>query len=310
MKVLVCVGRTPHGEWEKKYPDNLRNDPVIQAWQRYQTQHPEHIIVGYDNVSKISLSTIRPDAIIQYENHHHVYNDQLIHYKDCYKMFYVQDTVRYPDIHLHLAKFFDSIFCSQRNAYQVLEKFPRHFYPMGIDPYKIYKINKSPKPYDIGLVSGMKDFTYRNSYLTHIQDIAKGVFWTGINPNDLGFFYNLCKIGLNLSTRGTWDMIAYRTLEVMGSGSLLITNRLNKGILEELYQENEHYIAFDDGNYDEFKEKIQFYLNNEDEMNHIADNGYKLVHEKYTWDKQIEKMMEAAQNDITKAEFQNTTKNT
>ena len=298
MKILVCLGRTAHGEWERKYPDNLRNDPVIQAWQRFQTKHPEYIIIGYDNVSKISLSTIKPDIIIQYENHHHVYNQQIIKYPDCYKMFYVQDTVRYPEIHIYLAKNFDSVFCSQRNAYQVLKDFNRHFYPMGIDPYKIYRINKAPKPYDLGLVSGMKDFTYRNSYLDYVKDIAKGVFWTGINPNDLGFFYNLTKIGLNLSTRGTWDMIAYRTLEVMGSGSLLITNRLNKGILEELYVENEHYIAFDDGNYDEFRTKVKFYLENDEQRNIIAENGYKLVHEKFTWDKQVEEMVRVAKNDI------------
>ena len=296
MRILVCLGRTAHGEWQKKYPDNLRNDPVIQAWQRFQTKHPEHEIIGHDNVSP--PPTLDVDIIIQYENHHHAYQDKIIKHIGPYKMFYVQDTVRYPDIHKHLAKYFDSVFCSQRNAYQVLENFHRHFWPMGIDPYKIYKINKFPKMYDIGLVSGMKDYIYRNRYLEHVKDIAKGVFWTGINPNDLGLFYNLCKIGLNLSTRGTWDMIAYRTLEVMGSGSLLITNRLNKGIMEELYTENEHYIAFDDGNFDEFKEKVQYYLSHEEERNTIAEAGYNLVHEKYTWDRQVEEIIKAAVNDI------------
>jgi len=298
MKILVCLGRTAHGEWEKKYPDNLRNDPVIQAWQRFQTRYPEHKIIGYDNVS--DNPELNVDAIIQYENHRHVYNDKIIKLKGIYKMFYVQDTVRYPDIHKHLSKHFDSIFCSQRNAWQVLDEHPnKHFYPMGIDPYKIYKINKSPRPYDIGLVSGMKDYNYRTSYLNYVKDIASGEFWTGINPNDLGFFYNLCKIGLNLSTRGTWDMVAYRTLEVMGSGAFLITNRLNKGVMEELYTEDEHYVAFDDGNYDEFREKIKYYLENQDEREIIANNGYELVKSKYTWDRQVEKMVEAIEDDIT-----------
>jgi hypothetical protein len=295
MKILVCLGRTKHGEWDKKYPNNLRNDPVIQAWQRYQMLHSEHEIIGYDNVSENPQGDF--DAIIQYENHKHIYNPHIFsslhHYKKAYRVFYVQDTVRYPEIHQRMSKHFDLIFCSQRNAFQSIEHPNKVFYPMGIDPYKIFKINKFPKMYDIGLVSGMKDFEYRNSYLKYVEDIAKGVFWNGINPNDLGYFYNLCKIGLNLSTRGTWDMIAYRTLEVMGSGSFLITNRLNKGILEELYEENVHYVAFDDKNYDEFREKVQYYLNHNEEREQIAAAGYKLVHEKYTWGRQVEEIIKS-----------------
>jgi len=296
MRIMVCLGRHKHGEWERTYPENYRNDPVIQAWQRFQAKNPQHSIVGYDNVSPNPSGKF--DIIVQYENHKHVYNPHIQSkhkYKDAYKVFYVQDTVRYPDIHKHIAKNFDLVFCSQRNCYKVLEDHPnRVFYPMGIDPFKIFKIKDFPKMYDIGLVSGMKDYEYRSSYLKYVEDIASGVFWTGINPNDLGSYYNLVKIGLNLSTRGTWDMIAYRTLEVMGSGALLITNRLNKGILEELYDENVHYVAFDDGNYDEFKEKVKYYLANEKERETIANRGYKLVHEKYTWDMQVKKIVEAA----------------
>jgi len=302
MKILVCFGRTVHGQWDIKYPNNFLNDPIIQAWQRYQAKNPQHEIIGYDNVSELPKAQI--DVIIQYENHKHVYNPHIIknshHFSNAYKVFCVQDTVRYPDTHIHLAKHFDMIFSNQRNAEAVLKPYHNNivFYPMGIDPYKIFKIDKFPKQYDIGLVSGMKDFVYRSSYLKYVEDIAIGMFWTGINPNYLGFFYNSCKIGLNLSTRGTYNMIAYRTLEVMGSGSLLITNRLNKGILEELYTEDVHYVAFDDGNYDEFRDKVKYYLYNTEEREKIAQEGCKLVHEKYTWDIQVEKIVEVIEFNV------------
>lgn len=304
MKILVCFGRTEHGQWELKYPDNNRNDPVIQAWQRYQARNPQHEIIGYDNVSRLSIKN-EVDVIIQYENHRHIYNPHILdskyHSPNAYKVFYVQDTVRYPKLHINMAKNFDMIFSAQRNAEEVLKPYHHNikFYPMGIDPYKIFKINGPfPKPYDIGIISGMKDYVYRTSYLNVVKDFAKNVFWSGVNSNDLGLFYNTCKIGLNLSTRGTWDMVAYRTLEVMGSGSLLITNRLNKGVLDELYTEDVHYVAFDDGNYDEFKNKVKYYLDNEDERESIAKAGHDLVHEKFTWDKQIEKIIEAIEGDI------------
>jgi hypothetical protein len=152
-KILVCFGRTAHGQWDKNYPDNTMNDPVIQAWQRYQYRHSEYEIIGYDNVS--DLPKIKIDVIVQYENHRHVYNPHIIksnhHYPGAYKVFYVQDTVRYPQNHISLSKNFDMIFASQRNAEEVLKPYHNNivFYPMGIDPYKIFKIKDFPKMYDL-----------------------------------------------------------------------------------------------------------------------------------------------------------------
>ena len=294
MKILVVLGPTSHNEWNVKYPDNYRNDPVIQAWQRFDARNSEYEIVGGSCPAPIPDKNI--DAVIEYEARRNIHNAGIDKMK-CLKVFHVQDTVFYPDWHNFLAPKFDLIICAQRNAEQLIKHSNKVFIPSGFDPFKMQKIDVIPKLYDIGLITSPRDYDYRKSYLEKLLENIKWKIWTKVNPNEMAFALNQCYMGLNVSSTGTEDMLAYRICETLACGLLLITDRLKNNVLEEFYDEGVHYLGYEKGNYDEFVEKVKWVKENKEEAEEIRKKGYERVQE-FTWDKHVERIVKAINENI------------
>jgi len=294
MKILVILGPSSHGEWDIKYPDNFRNDPIIQAWQRFDAKNSNYEIVGGACPDPIPAKDV--DVVVEYEARKNIHNAGIDKMK-CLKVFHVQDTVFYPDWHNFLAPKFDLVICAQRNAERLINHPNKVFIPSGFDPFKMYKIDIIPKLYDIGLITSPRDYDYRKSYLEKLPEDIKWNIWTKINPNEMGYALNQCYMGLNVSSTGTEDMLAYRICETLACGLLLITDRLKNNILEEFYEENVHYLGYEKENYEEFVEKVVWVKEHKEEAEEIRKKGYERVQE-FTWDKHVEKIVEVIRRNV------------
>ena len=81
-----------------------------------------------------------------------------------------------------------------------------------------------------------------------------------------------------------------RIFEAMGAGALVITHRIVNNGFEELFKENEHLVVFDD--FDEMIEKINYYLENKEERERIARNGFEYVKSYHTYRERLIKIFE------------------
>ena len=92
-----------------------------------------------------------------------------------------------------------------------------------------------------------------------------------------------------------------RVFEATASGTLLITNRIKNNGFEELFENNKHLVVYD-GSYKDLKEKIDYYLKNNEEREKISQEGYRLILEKHTYkhraDFILSKILEISKGEI------------
>lgn len=102
--------------------------------------------------------------------------------------------------------------------------------------------------------------------------------------------FRLSKINLNMTIRPIQTGIPLRIFDILGCGGFLMTN-YQPEILEhfEIGVDLEAYTGLD-----ELMEKCAYYLTHEEERKQIAQNGYRKVKEKHTYQKRLLQMLRIA----------------
>jgi spore maturation protein CgeB len=97
--------------------------------------------------------------------------------------------------------------------------------------------------------------------------------WKGnaVYGEEISKLFAVSKIHLNFLREQNKDSHNVRTLEIPGYGGFLLTQRSQEQA-EDLYVEGKEIACFD--SVDELKEKINYYLEHEDERLEIARAGY------------------------------------
>ena len=95
-------------------------------------------------------------------------------------------------------------------------------------------------------------------------------------PRDVIEYYKCTKINLNIHIEGH-TCYNCRTFEVMANNNFLLSDRQN--ICDLKLEEGHHFECY--ANTRELVDKIQYYMNHEDERNQIARTGGQLIREKY-----------------------------
>lgn len=108
--------------------------------------------------------------------------------------------------------------------------------------------------------------------------------------NEMPHIFNKSKINLNITLKSITTGIPLRAIDIMGCGGFLLTN----------YQEdmNRHFTPGVDYDFfsssDDLISKIDYYLEHDDIRNEIAYNGYKKVSNEFTFEKNLNYMLETA----------------
>lgn len=87
------------------------------------------------------------------------------------------------------------------------------------------------------------------------------------------------KINLNITLRSIGSGIPLRAFEIMGSGGFLLTNYQEDML--EYFVPDEDFVYYTD--YQDLIRKIDYYLENEEERERIARNGYEKVKKNHTF---------------------------
>jgi len=129
----------------------------------------------------------------------------------------------------------------------------------------------SYEPFDV--VTSM--YGDRGEVVNYLQEKLKSSFYLKNNLRDIenGDLYRNGKI---VFQKARYGEVTRRIFEGMSCKKLVITDRLSKNKqLEDIFIENEEIVFYDTK--EEALDKINYYLNNDEEREAIAENGYNKV---------------------------------
>ena len=105
---------------------------------------------------------------------------------------------------------------------------------------------------------------------------------------DVHRVFQSSKINLNITMRGIEGGTPQRIMDIMGAGGFVLTSYSPE--TAELFEEDKEIVMFKTP--EELLEKVDFYLEHEDERELIAQAGHDKVMKSYTYQQKMEKLLE------------------
>ena len=200
----------------------------------------------------------------------------------CPKAAYLIDVHMNLRLRLTYAPFFDFLFVAQKDYVAAFHRagFRNTWWlPLACDP-DLHCTDETTRPIDVGFVGqlGAKR-SRRHAVLTNVlPQYATNDFTRSYNPADMARLYARSKIVFNTSVNGDLNM---RVFEALGSGALLVTDRIDNG-LSELFEEDVHYVGY--STIPEAHEKLRYYLAHTEERERIAEAGRARAFAQHTYE--------------------------
>jgi len=178
---------------------------------------------------------------------------------------------------------YDIVFSAHKKFVKIYENLGAKSYwlPFAADPRinRPWKVNKDLDLLFIGNIpSGSKRARILFELLKWIKGIGKKLSFMIARAflHDYAYLINRAKIVLNIST---WNELTMRIFEVLGSGSFLLTDENEE--VKELFIPRQHLDIFK--SFEDLKDKILYYLENDSERANIAAQGHKYVYANHTY---------------------------
>ncbi len=141
------------------------------------------------------------------------------------------------------------------------------------------------KNYDVSFVGNI--YGDRKDYISHMKKRLGHLkyFYGNSYQKDQNKIYNESKIVLNFPNVRELN---FRVFEALGSGSFLLNGQSYETM--ELFEDNKDIVFFDDMN--DLTEKIEFYLESENERKRISSSGHRKVYEYHTLDRRVKSILQ------------------
>ena len=102
--------------------------------------------------------------------------------------------------------------------------------------------------------------------------------------NDMPYVFRGSKINLNTTLRSIKTGIPLRVWDIMGNGGFLLTNYQEE--LLEYFEPDKDFVYYTD--YEDLCEKVEYYLEHEEERKRIAASGCSKVRNQHTFQQRLE----------------------
>ena len=102
------------------------------------------------------------------------------------------------------------------------------------------------------------------------------------------YVFKNSKINLNISLKSIKNGIPLRTFDIMGSGGFLLTNYQSDML--EYFEPNVDFVYYEDIN--DLINKVNYYLEHDEEREVIAKNGYEKVKKNHSYDIRVKEILE------------------
>jgi glycosyltransferase involved in cell wall biosynthesis len=152
------------------------------------------------------------------------------------------------------------------------------------DP-RIYNNPRVERDLDVTFV-GSQGYQERHSAITYLKNNGVEVTTAGGQKSmlDVNQYANLLqrsKISLNFCQNNEgFSQLKGRIFESTSCGAMLMESQHDVNWIERWFLPMVHYVPFT--NHEDLKNKINYYLSNDEERNRIAENGWRKTMESYS----------------------------
>ena len=140
----------------------------------------------------------------------------------------------------------------------------------------------------------LSDMSRLSNYKLEINARSHRNNYAGTVYSDEEYARKLASSKICFITTGPSDLVGTRYFEVMsGNKSLILCNRMDENVYDDMLIDGYNCVMF--STVDEFYDKAEYYLNNEEERMKIVNTAYQYFIEKQTWSeraKQVRKIIE------------------
>lgn len=116
----------------------------------------------------------------------------------------------------------------------------------------------------------------------HIQNMGT-VQYTGEMP----LVFRHSRINLNITLRSIQNGIPLRAMDIMGAGGFLLTNHQNDFAMH--FEEGKDYVCYEC--LEDMMQKIDYYLEHEEERQSIAKNGHAKIMAEHSYEQRFQEML-------------------
>jgi hypothetical protein len=218
---------------------------------------------------------------------------------NCPKYWWGIDTHNDYKKHLLISRLFDHSFIAQKDFVNKLQSdgiISCSWFPLAF-PESLANNNKNSHEIDVAYVGSMNWDLYpeRAKFLDIIKVNFNNIFIGTATSQDMIMVYSKSKIVFNYSPMNDLNM---RFFEAMGSGALLLTNKIYNNGIDDIFQENEDFLTYT--NSQDLIEKMNFLLKDSFELNRIAINGQAKVLTSHTYKARAEEILKFSSMDQKK----------
>ncbi len=190
-------------------------------------------------------------------------------------------------------------FCAQKSGAEQLNRvgIAAEWLPLACDP-AVHGQRPIERTRDVAFVGNMIG-EERIRLLQLIQARYPNSFNGRAYFEDMALAYNSARIGFN---RSIADDLNMRVFEVLCSGTMLLTNRLEGSGLSELLRANEQFVDYTSDK--DLFEKLDYYLSHDAERERIAAAGRAEVLSQHTYRRRMETILnvvERGQSPVVRA---------
>lgn len=210
---------------------------------------------------------------------------------ECKSAWYGIDTHMDLQKHLHISRFFDLTFIAQKEyvIYFQIKGFENVYWlPLAFD------ISMSPNEpmeriYDIAFVGSVNRIVHpeRQNLILTLKNKYPNSFFGTLEGEEMYKLYSQAKIVFNKSVNNDVNM---RFFESIGNGAVLLTNKIDKNGVEEIFEPNFHYLEYDESN---ILDVVDEYLKKQ------KDNSFNLIEyvkKSHTYDHRVRFIVEQVNN--------------
>jgi spore maturation protein CgeB len=135
--------------------------------------------------------------------------------------------------------------------------------------------------YDVK-IWGDRGWLYRTQFY---PSLSNRINTNRLPYNELRYLFQLSKVYLNMPSPQIFTSFQPRVFEIAASKGFQIIDHSDE--LEDIFGDS--YVSFKD--YNDLKDKLDYFLKRDDERNEIAEKMYRLVINGFTWSNQLRMML-------------------
>lgn len=280
---VQALEKEEHFVWVRNTERRFPTDGTNYHWLKDLKWYKENM--GIEVVLGIGCQDLPPD-----EFEHHVEEAGLI--SACWVM--DDPTGWNGGRNQKIAEKFDIVFVAQKEqipGYKSIVKNANYvrWLNFGANPDIWHPLNR-PKLWDMyhcGASYSAYEYDKREGWMGRLFNEGHNVRSSyGVYLHDYNMELNKSKIGYN---NAFTDEINMRCYEVMMAGTMLLTNKIAQGF-DEIFEDGKHCVTYED-NYEDMKEKFLWYNSHKMQRELIAQTGYNLVMDKYTYQHRVREMI-------------------